>query len=49
MKAEIENENPYTAAREAAYAYAVYTGGPITARDEDGVRMVTVSIEYHDE
>lgn len=49
MKAEVDNTNPIVGARQAAMQYAIYTGSPITAVDDEGHRIVTVTIEYHDE
>jgi hypothetical protein len=57
MKAEVPDKtdlrpghNYVTASIEAAWAWCRFTGsGPVTATEEDGTRIATVSLEIHDE
>lgn len=49
MNATVDDEHFVGAARDAAWAYLLYIGsGSVTARHMDE-RIVTVSIEYHDD
>lgn len=52
--ATVEDENWVGNAREAAYAWATFRGGgTVTARESNGEegnpRIVSVTVEYHDE